>query len=60
MKNYMVICSFAVTEVRTKEEIDQFVEEVGAYHANINKCRLIFEISKEGRIGYSLPGNGCT
>jgi glycine dehydrogenase subunit 1 len=30
LHGHMLVC---VTEVRTKEEIDQFVEEVGAYHA---------------------------
>lgn len=30
LKNHMLVC---VTEARTKEEIDQFVEEVGAFHA---------------------------
>ena len=31
LKNHMLVC---VTEVRTKEDIDQFVEEVGAYNEN--------------------------
>lgn len=31
LKNHMLVC---VTEVRTKEEIDQFVEEVGANNEN--------------------------
>ncbi|MCU9613851.1 aminomethyl-transferring glycine dehydrogenase subunit GcvPA [Caldibacillus lycopersici] len=30
LNNHMLVC---VTEIRTKEEIDQFVEEMGAYHA---------------------------
>lgn len=44
----------AVTEIRTKEEIDQFVKEMGIFVAN-QDFPLIFELSQESRTGFSLP-----
>lgn len=44
----------AVTELRTKEEIDALIQELGIAMNNQDQA-LIFELSREGRIGYSLP-----
>lgn len=51
LANHMLI---AVTEQRTKEEIDTFVKELGICMHNQDQA-LIFERSTPGRIGYSLP-----
>ena len=52
LKNHVLI---AVTELRTKEEIDALVQEMGAIQCITKTKHLIFEITKEGRVGYSLP-----
>lgn len=45
----------AVTELRSKEEIDQLAEEMGSCVMANEGMPLIFERSKSGRIAYSLP-----
>ena len=52
LANHMLV---AVTEQRTKEEIDTLVKELGDYPCIIKTNALIFELSTPGRIGYSLP-----
>ena len=44
----------AVTELRTKEEIDSLIAGLGINMNNQDQA-LIFEMSREGRVGYSLP-----